>query len=275
MRRASPCAVLLMLTGTVPFVAFLVALVARSGDARGAPTPATAAACPAGMVLVPGGTVSLGAPDDPDALPPTTRAMSPFCIDRTEVTVAQYRACVTSGACPSPEITISFPGYGPPEPMRTELSHFCNAPQPDRADHPMNCVEEATAAQFCAWEGGRLPDEEEWEHAARGTAPTRFPWGSLAPAAPAGDLCWDRRVTARGTCAVGQFPAGASQGGALDMAGNVWEWTTSHLGSDPSNVVRGGGWTNFLPRMVSATYRWPLPPTTRLNCLGFRCVRPL
>jgi formylglycine-generating enzyme required for sulfatase activity len=221
------------------------------------------------MVLVPAGTAMLGAPGDADALAPTTRAMAAFCIDRTEVTVAQYRACVASGACPAPETTISFPGYGPPEPMRTELSRFCNAARADHADHPMNCVDEATASLYCKWEGARLPAEEEWEYAARGPSGARFPWGASSPR---GELCWDRRMTAQGTCAAGQYPAGASPVGALDMAGNVWEWTSSRL--DGSNVVRGGGWTNFLPRLVSSTYRWPLVATTRLNCLGFRCVRP-
>ena len=187
--------------------------------------------------------------------------MSAFCIDRTEVTVAQYRACVTSGACPSPEITISFPGYGPPEPMRTELSQFCSAHarRRRRALAPMSCGRAGDCrAVLRAWEG-RLPDEEEWETAARGPAPDRFPWGSLTPVAPAGDLCWDRRVTGKGTCAVGRFPAGASRVGAVDMAGNVAGVDEgSTIGTDPANVVRGGGWTNFLPRMVASTYRWPL-----------------
>jgi formylglycine-generating enzyme required for sulfatase activity len=247
----------------------LASVLGRTRDVRGQPAAPASVACPAGMVLVPAGTAMLGAPGDADALAPTTRAMAAFCIDRTEVTVAQYRACVASGACPAPETTISFPGYGPPEPMRTELSRFCNAARADHADHPMNCVDEATASLYCKWEGARLPAEEEWEYAARGPSGARFPWGASSPR---GELCWDRRMTAQGTCAAGQYPAGASPVGALDMAGNVWEWTSSRL--DGSNVVRGGGWTNFLPRLVSSTYRWPLVATTRLNCLGFRCVRP-
>jgi formylglycine-generating enzyme required for sulfatase activity len=158
--------------------------------------------------------------------------------------------------------------------MRGELSRFCNVTRADRADHPMNCVDEPTAAAFCAWEGGRLPDEAEWELAARGPDASRYPWGASTPK---DELCWDRRVTGQGTCAVGSFPRGASATGALDMAGNVWEWTASRVADGPGgsarNVVRGGGWTNLLPRLVSATYRWPVTPMTRLNCLGFRCVR--
>jgi formylglycine-generating enzyme required for sulfatase activity len=268
MRRASALPWSLLLA---PVALALAATREVRGDAAAAATVPLPLTCPAGTVLVPEGTATLGAAGDDDALAPITRVMKPYCIDRTEVTVAQYRACVAQGACASPETTVSFPGYGPPEPMKTELSRYCNAPREDRSEHPMNCVDEASAARYCAWEGGRLPTEEEWEYAARGPSSPRFPWGAAVPSAPGGALCWDRRATAQGTCAVGQFPDGASFAGAVDMAGNVWEWTSSR--TTEGSVVRGGGWTNFLPRLVSATYRWPLFPTTRLNCVGFRCVR--
>jgi len=268
MRRAS----LLLVPSLLAVHAILV--LARPGEvqADGGPRSggATPLVCPAGAVLVPEGIAKLGAAGDSDALTPVTRAMRPYCLDRTEVTVTQYRACVTSGACAEPEKTILFPGYGPPEPMKTSLSRYCNAPREDRPDHPMNCVDEASADRYCTWEGGRLPTEEEWEYAARGPSGSRFPWGEATPVSAV--LCWDRRASALGTCTVGERPLGASFAGALDMAGNVWEWTSSR--TSEGNVVRGGGWTNFLPRLVSATYRWPLPEATRLNCVGFRCVRP-
>ncbi len=230
--------------------------------------------CPVGMVLVAGGTTALGA-NDPDALAPGPRTIQSLCVDRTEVTVSQYLACVRKGACAAAESTIFFPGYGPPEPMRGQLSAHCNAPRSDRRDHPMNCIDQDTASRYCASEGGRLPSEEEWEHVARGPSANRYPWGAEAPRGALGPLCWDRRDAGLGTCTVGQFPRGATKDGVLDMAGNVWEWTTSApSGRSGPFVVRGGGWTNFLPRFVSATYSWPLAPKTRLNCLGFRCVRP-
>ncbi len=229
-------------------------------------------ACPPGMVFVPGGAAPLGLADDVDALAPAARALGPLCVDRTEVTVAQYLACVAGGRCPASQGTIFFPGYGPPEPMRSQLSAHCNAPRPDRKDHPMNCVDQEAAALYCASQGGRLPSEEEWEYAARGPEANRYPWGSWRPGASSAPLCWDRRRSALGTCPVGQFPGGATRAGALDMAGNVWEWTASSRSG--AFIVRGGGWTNFLPRFVSSTYRWPLAASTRLNCLGFRCVRP-
>jgi eukaryotic-like serine/threonine-protein kinase len=238
---------------------------AGAGDAVSA-----GAACPTGMVFVPGANVALGAAGDDDALTPAVHALAPFCIDRTEVTAVRYLDCVAKGRCPAAPSTVSFPGYGPPEPMRTELSRFCTAPHPERGHHPMNCLDAAAAAQYCASTGGRLPSEEEWEYAARGAEAKIYPWGA-APRGASAPLCWDRRDSGQGTCEVGRFAAGASPFGALDMSGNVWEWTASSLSG--GRVVRGGGWTNFLPRFVSATYRWPLPATTRLNCLGFRCVQ--
>jgi formylglycine-generating enzyme required for sulfatase activity len=261
-----------------PFALAFVA--ARDGLGQPSTTPAppsletpAPAACPAGMLLVPGATVTLGEAGNVDALPPGPRTIAAFCIDRTEVTVARYQACVARGRCPVPEKTVSFPGYGPPEPMRAQLSRFCNAWVPERAQHPMNCIDETSADAFCRAEGGgALPDEEQWEYAARGPHGERFPWGASSPSAGSSVLCWDRRATGEGTCAIGRFPEGASPFGLLDMAGNVWEWTSSR--TSEGSVVRGGGWTNFLARFVSATYRWPLLPTTRLNCIGFRCVRP-
>ena len=230
------------------------------------------ATCPPGMVLVPGGTANLGSAGDPDALEPMTRTMNAFCMGRTEVTVDQYLACEKAGGCKAHDSSVNFPGFGPPEPMLSDLSGYCNAPHAaDHGQHPMNCIDEAAAAQYCASVGARLPDEVEWEYAARGPSANRFPWGASVPAAPSGDLCWDRRATKQGTCVVGTFPSGASPSGAVDMAGNVWEWTSSRL--PDGFVVRGGGWTNFLSRYVSSTFRWRLAPTMRLNCIGFRCVR--
>ena len=238
-----------------------------SGQASGVMTE-----CPPNMVLVAAGTATLGAAGDPDALEPMTRTMSAFCIDRTEITVDEYLACEKAGGCRPHDTTVNFPGFGPPEPMLSDLSGYCNAPRAaDHGQHPMNCIDEASAARYCASVGGRLPDEAEWEYAARGPSASRFPWGGNVPLAPGGDLCWDRRATKQGTCVVGSFPRGASPTGVLDMAGNVWEWTSSRL--EDGFVVRGGGWTNFLTRYVSATFRWRLAPAMRLNCIGFRCVR--
>jgi formylglycine-generating enzyme required for sulfatase activity len=159
--------------------------------------------------------------------------------------------------------------------MRTTLSQFCNAPKEGHDGHPMNCVDQSAAAGYCAWEGGRLPDEAEWEYAARGASSQRFPWGSKAPSPEASELCWDRRKTGLGTCGVGQFPAGASPAGALDMAGNVWEWTSSAFSPErkDARVCRGGSWPDPRALDFRGAYRDAHAPTNRDSDLGFRCVR--
>lgn len=261
---------------TARFSVFLVlalGAIAATGRAEPpAPVRDAAASCPEGMVLVRGGTAHVGAAGDEDALPPATVEIADYCIDRTEVTVARYQECVSAGRCSPAETRVLFPGFGPPEPMRSDLSRYCNAGREGAADHPINCIDHATAASYCVFRGAHLPTEIEWEYAARGTAAAPFPWGDRAPVPGAAEppLCWDRRTTKQGTCAAGQFAAGATRDGALDMAGNVWEWTSGAVAG--GDVARGGGWTNFLPRFVKATYRWPLAPATRLNCIGFRCA---
>jgi len=116
----------------------------------------------------------------------------------------------------------------------------CNADVPGREAHPVDCVSFFDAAAYCAWASKRLPSEEEWELAARGTEGRRFPWGE---ASPVGRDCWNRGSS----CPVGSFPQGHSPLGVDGLAGNVSEWTESafcpvHLPSCWSDTVtvRGG-----------------------------------
>ena len=227
------------------------------------------------MVLVHGGAAHVGVAGDDDALPPATVEIPDYCIDKTEVTVARYRECVAAGRCARPETKVNFPGFGPPEPMRSDLSRYCNAERAGGDEHPINCIDHEAATAYCGFRNAHLPTEIEWEYAARGPSASPFPWGDRAPVPGAAEspLCWDRRANKQGTCAAGQFAGGATRDGVLDMSGNVWEWTSGKIGG--GDVVRGGGWTNFLPRFVNATYRWPLVKSTRLNCIGFRCAAPV
>ena len=131
-------------------------------------------------------------------------------------------------------------------------------------DHPVVQVSARDAAAFCAFHGLRLPDEVEWEFAARGRDGRRFPWGHEAPNgtghrhANFGTLACCAPDAADGflqTAPVGHFPGGASPFGMLDMAGNVWEWTSSPFpGREDQVALRGGGWGNN-----------PLLPAQRLS----------
>jgi formylglycine-generating enzyme required for sulfatase activity len=174
-----------------------------------------------------------------------------FELDETEVTVDAYRTCVTAGTCRQPA-----------------TGSECNWDKPDRGDHPVNCVDWAQATTYCGWVGKRLPTEEEWEAAARGATGRDYPWGN---APPRDQLCWS--ATSGGhTCPVGKYAAGNTPEGLKDMAGNVWEWTSSNYESE-GRVVRGGSWYDSYFTNVHAAYRGKSAPGDRYSALGFRCAR--
>ena len=184
--------------------------------------------------------------------------LAPFAIDVLEVSVAGYAACVKAGAC-------SAAGN----------ARGCNGAE--NAKHPVNCVSAQQAEVFCAWGGGRLPTEAEWEYAARGSDGRAYPWGSADPGA---QVCWGQWTRRDATCEVGSFPAGVSPFGVLDMAGNVLEWTASaYCAYDVPNceekkrVARGGAYGTSVGTLRAAK-RTPLAPDTKSPLVGFRCVHP-
>jgi len=184
--------------------------------------------CPAGMVAIPGA--------------------APFCLDRTEVTVAAYGTC---SGCTAPN-----------------TGGACNWGVAGRGDHPINCVGWNQAVAFCASRGARLPTEAESQLAAAGTDGREYPWGNVPPS---DQLCWSGEGARTGTCAVGSFPSGRSPYGAEDLSGNVCEWTSTSVGA--TRVYRGGGWSNDDAAGVCAASRGSDAPTARGNYLGFRCAR--
>ena len=195
-----------------------------------------------GMLRIPGGRFTMGTSEKnapANERPARSVAVPAFWIDRTEVTVGAYRACVERGACQRP----------------TRTSPTCTFDLGD-PQLPVSCVAWSSANAYCLAVGKRLPREIEWENAARGTTPIRYPWGG-------GHGC------------VGGFP------GLFDMSGNVEEWvadwyadSVSELSprAGASHVLRGGGWLSA-PSLARTTSRnWGSVREAGPN-VGFRCAK--
>jgi serine/threonine-protein kinase len=227
------------------------------------------------MVLVAAGEFIMGSAEGEGRAverPAHTVHLNAFYIDRTEVTVADYRLCLEAETCRFPTSTCQ----GAP-----------NLDNADQMNHPVVCISWHDARAYCAWAGKRLPTEAEWEKAGRGSAAgassnRTYPWGEGIDCAMANYL-----GCVGGTAPVGSYPAGASPYGTLDMAGNVWEWVSDwHAGDyywhspgrNPTGpatggekVVRGGGW-EITPDYLRMAYRSNVSPDTLADYIGFRCV---
>jgi formylglycine-generating enzyme required for sulfatase activity len=247
----------------------------------------------------------MGSPEgegNTDEQPQHEVTLPAYCIDRTEVTVAAYAECVAAKGCSAAPLRVNWTNYSLE--LVKRFSRWCNGN--DRPDHPINCVDWDHAAAYCTWKGKRLPTEAEWEYAARGNDGRVYPWGKEPPSAKwlnaRGDefvaitkreLKEDRQTMYNGndgwetTAPVGSYPEGRSPFGALDMAGNVWEWTADWYGiysklaetnpqgpsTGTSRVHRGGSWATVDPNKVRAAGRIWRTPNTRDCDLGFRCAR--
>lgn len=241
------------------------------------------------MVHLPGGTFRAAEPTGPRNDTVTYYTVRPFLLDATEVTVAAYAECVRAGKCSPAAATVKLEGMSKAD--RAAWSAYCNRDRTDRPNHPVNCVDWRQAAAYCAWAGKRLPAEEELEWAARnGEGGTRYPWGNEEPGSRP---CWNGdgsdvgRGNRAGTCPVGSHPASdsaaeAGAAGVKDLAGNVWEWTSSAsvIGQDSrgrggtsAKIARGGGWNDTDPARISAAVRVPDLPSWRSADLGFRCAK--
>lgn len=199
-----------------------------------------------------------------------------FFIDRTEVTNRQYQRCVAAGACTEP---LSFGS-------NTRRSYYSNA---SFGDYPVIHVSWRQARDYCEWAGRRLPSEAEWEKAARGTDGRVYPWGSASPGTSlANFLPVGRSPETYDTTRVGSYPSGASPYGALDMAGNVWEWVWDWFGqtyyettpfrnppgpsSGSEHVIRGGAWYNKFYYLRTTNRGTSADPHSMGNRIGFRCA---
>ena len=225
------------------------------------------------LVYVPEGEFKMGSENGQDMEKPThTVYLDSFWVDRTEVTNAQYQRCVDAGACTPPLSTRSF----------TRDSYYGSSLY---ADYPVIFIDWNQASDYCQWAGRRLPTEAEWEKAARGTDERIYPWGNQSP-----DLNYLNYDSTDDTTAVGSYPEGASPYGALDMAGNVFEWVADWYGEGyyssendwtnpdgPSSgevrVLRGGSWNTYFDFEVRSALRGRNDPSNRYDNVGFRCTR--
>ncbi len=216
------------------------------------------------MVDVPGGTFTMGDTDQKDN-PPHNVTLSSYYIYKNLVTVAQYKQfCSATGHNMAKE-----PSWGWKE------------------DHPIVNVSWEDAQSYCKWAGVRLPTEAEWEKAARGTDGRKYPWGNTFVTSKL-QCSTSKFGDAKSTAPVGSFPEGASPYGALDMAGNVWQWCSDYYDTDftkkanlanPTGpgfgtvrVLRGGSWNVNYPGYFRASFRLNDNPAFRNVDFGFRCV---
>jgi len=200
----------------------------------------------------------------------------PFEMTRSEITVAQYQACVAAGICSPPRDNAA--------------DERCNWGTSGRGSHPVNCIAWNQAVAFCTWAGGRLPSEAEWEYAARsGGQDVTYPWGNVMASCQyavmdeTGDGCG-----LNSTWPVCSKPDGDTAQGLCDMAGNVWEWVQdwyhSRYDGAPTDgsawevpetdkrVLRGGAWLDEAYRL-RATMRPGYDPEAQDSDDGFRCAR--
>ncbi len=237
------------------------------------------------MVLVPSGEFTMGSDSGGDSEKPVHKVyLDAFYIDKYEVTNGNYAECVGAGKCTAPSEKKPF----------TRDSYYGNA---EYNDYPVIYVDWTQAKTYCEWRGGRLPTEAEWEKAARGTDGRTYPWGNEFDG-PKGNFCdknctfdWANKNYDDGyayTAPFGSYPSGASSYGAMDMAGNVWEWVSSEYKPYPYKaddgredltsirhikVTRGGSWSVSGSSSVSAPFRVRNSKYHRSIILGFRCVR--
>jgi eukaryotic-like serine/threonine-protein kinase len=225
------------------------------------------------LLYVPPGTFRMGSEAGAGEERPEheVRFTRGYFVGKYEVTWDQYRAfCDARGR----------------KPPRSSLRGIDMIEFEPTHEHPVFNVTWDDAQAYCTWAGLRLPSEAEWEHAARGVDRRVFPWGNEKPDARRCNLMGNWEGPAK-TSPVGSFPTGASPFGALDMAGNVWEWVEDRYEDsypadaqlDPTGpttgearVHRGGSWSYDSPD-CRASSRDCASPGSRHSNLGFRVAR--
>lgn len=280
---------------------------AGAASAAAAPAPS----CPDGMVLIPAGQFFMGS-DSKEARdnekPSHNVALSGFCIDLYEVTAKQYRACSDEGKCRRAAPEVEWDKITPSD--KKVYSSLCTIADPEKGDHPINCINWEMASTYCKGNDRRLPTEAEWEYATRGPDGRVYPWGDEAPTAQHLNACgteclaWAKQNKVlqqfpgalyeaddgfATTAPVGKFPAGRSRFGPYDVVGNVWEWVADWEGpyqagdqknpagpeSGQKRVIRGGSWNGSFASWLHPSFRFAADPKFQSHGVGLRCARSL
>jgi len=221
------------------------------------------------QVYVPAGDFIMGSENGYDhERPVRTVYLDSYWIDKYEVTNGQYQACVKNGPCRLLQQSDS----------NLRPDYYGNS---SYDNYPVIFVDWRQAKAYCEWAGGDLPTEAQWEKAARGTDGREYPWGNEEPDKNYANF--DRDIG--DTSEVGRYVKGASPYGAMDMAGNVWEWvndwygdydvndTYNPMGNDHGSdrITRGGSW--YMRTMyIKTAFRQSREPDSKYSGLGFRCV---
>ena len=221
------------------------------------------------ILYVPGGSFEMGSTELTYAKPVRTVDVDGFYIDKYEVTNGQYRRCVSEGACQ----------FGGENTSNTRERYYDN---PVYTNHPVINLNWYEARDYCQWVGGDLPTEAQWEKAARGTDGRRYQWGDFEPNKSKAKY----NQNEGDTMPVGSYSQNVSPFGAMDMAGNVWEWTQdwyadSYSPDDTDNpsgptagqfrTIRGGCWY-YEATFIRSAHRSKHNPLYRYYNVGFRCA---
>ncbi len=232
------------------------------------------------QVYVPAGDFQMGSNvGDVDEKNHTVR-LDAFWIDQTEVTNAMYAKCVEAGQCNPPRLQKS-----------NRHDQYYGAPMYD--NYPVIYVKWDDANAYCGWVNRRLPTEAEWEKAANlwnenAKQNDPYPWGKQINCTLANYQKNSKEACMGDTTEVNAYPEGASHSGALNMAGNVWEWVSDYYdaqyydqnitwqnpqgpSSGTSRVFRGGSFKSGAYEIRTANRGYD-KPTSTLNNLGFRCA---
>jgi serine/threonine-protein kinase len=251
--------------------AALAVYLTREPAAVAPPMPALRAA-PAGMSLVPAGSFTFGDASAESPNPLRTASLPAFYMDATEVSNVDYKRFCDATGRPYPETPPWDPNYFTAQ-----------------SGYPVVNVTLVDAQAYAAWAGKRLPTEEEWEKAARGSDGRRYPWGDTPPMAAQANLGGAADGFEQ-AAPVEAFAAWASPYGIRNLAGNVWEWTTSRYPATTKErtemktllpeaagdwyVIKGG---SFAPQTeelwLRAYMRRGMPAAGKSPYIGFRCVK--